>query len=221
MHLLELHGCFLICDFHRFKIMVHRHGMVKFATIKWTVTPKQLRLQDSDASVLQNLLLEPRFDFPICQGLVLAGIHPTTVDHWPAVRTSKTSIEIPSETHHPSHFYATFYGELAIGLHLPACCGVAPWAHLSKTCNDNHAGWVSHALQAELLAFLSCWNLREEKSLSRHRPWVHHLPLLRGLSSFLRAMLLHSVVDTLVFEYSLDLCTVHRKLSADCCGFAS
>mmetsp|Transcript_152128 Transcript_152128/g.280343 ORF Transcript_152128/g.280343 Transcript_152128/m.280343 type:complete len:222 (-) Transcript_152128:43-708(-) len=221
MHLLELHGCFLICDFHRFKIMVHRHGMVKFATIKWAVTPKQLRLQDSDACVLQNLLLEPRFDFPICQGLVLAGIHPTTVDHWPSIWTSEAPVEVSSEPHHPSHFYATFYGELAIGLHLPACCGVAPWAHLSKTCNDNHAGWVSHALQAELLAFLSCWNLREEKSLSRHRPWVHHLPLLGSFSSLLRAMFLHGLVQALVSEDGLGRRTMHSKLRADCCCLAS
>eukprot|EP00754_Rhynchopus_humris_P020181 Rhum_TRINITY_DN14681_c5_g1::Rhum_TRINITY_DN14681_c5_g1_i1::g.109737::m.109737 len=148
--LAALHGRHVVVDGH----------LVEERLLLRVVVAVQLRLDETHAGVLQDLLLVVLLDVGVLQLLARLRVRPARV-----LRLA----HVLDVAHHPRHLDAALQRELALGLHLPPRPGVAPRTHLAVAGHDHNLRRVDHALQVSELAVqpLVALRLREGELVVR------------------------------------------------------
>ncbi|CEI68857.1 unnamed protein product [Fusarium venenatum] len=103
---------------------------------------EQLRLDQTDTRVLENVLLVLLLNVLVVNRLSCLGINPARV----GLALDRTVVVL-DETHDPSHLDATLKREFAVGFHLPSGTRVTPGTNLGETSNNNNLLKIDHALE--------------------------------------------------------------------------
>ncbi|TFA99245.1 hypothetical protein CCMA1212_009011 [Trichoderma ghanense] len=131
----------LLGGLERLKVLLD-DDLVEQLLLVGVVSVEELRLDQTDTRVLQDVLLVLLLDILVVDGLASLGVDPA------GVRLAlEGAVVVLDEAHDPGHLDAAFKRKLAIGLHLPSGSGVAPGADFGKSSHDDDLVQVDHALQ--------------------------------------------------------------------------